>query len=449
MTGHDPTEVDGERQAATTDAINRALRALEEGRTADLTREAIGAESLVPRADAALLFRVGSVLQAAFRFTGDPALFRLARDTCILVANRTEFPALAIPARALAGNIYMLAGQYHRALEHCDAAIALAAASGLSQDRVVAMGHQFRAYVLFEWNQLAAARAGLEFAWSLTRDSLARDGDRGVRSGVARVMAEVCLAANQRDDAARWLTELGAVVREPMTLRNREWMAAVRARHGFATTRDLAELDGWRRRYDYRDTTLAQLSDLEIASRLHEVEHLLAMLEASSQWEALAAVAAVLARGSAPLRGWYRVRAASTHAVALEARGRHGEALASWRDALAMGEEGGFVRVYLDGSPIRVRLLHRALKDRGGRAHAERVLSAARVDHDVAGLAALTPRQFEILQLVAAGHADRELAEATGLSVATVKTHLRAIYGRLGVRSRTAAVARARERGVV
>jgi DNA-binding CsgD family transcriptional regulator len=55
----------------------------------------------------------------------------------------------------------------------------------------------------------------------------------------------------------------------------------------------------------------------------------------------------------------------------------------------------------------------------------------------------LTERQASILQLVAAGHDNAAIARRLGLSRGTVRKHLENIYARLGVSSRTAAVARA------
>jgi DNA-binding CsgD family transcriptional regulator len=55
----------------------------------------------------------------------------------------------------------------------------------------------------------------------------------------------------------------------------------------------------------------------------------------------------------------------------------------------------------------------------------------------------LTPRQTELLRLVAAGHTNAQIARRLGLSEGTVRTHLDNIYERLGVSSRTAAVLRA------
>jgi len=55
----------------------------------------------------------------------------------------------------------------------------------------------------------------------------------------------------------------------------------------------------------------------------------------------------------------------------------------------------------------------------------------------------LTPRQNELLRLLAAGHTNAQIARRLGISEATVRTHLEHIYERLGVSSRTAAVTRA------
>jgi len=61
----------------------------------------------------------------------------------------------------------------------------------------------------------------------------------------------------------------------------------------------------------------------------------------------------------------------------------------------------------------------------------------------------LTPRELEVLQLVAAGASNRQIGHDLMLSEATVKSHLVHIYDKLGVRSRTSAVAAAREQGVL
>ena len=61
----------------------------------------------------------------------------------------------------------------------------------------------------------------------------------------------------------------------------------------------------------------------------------------------------------------------------------------------------------------------------------------------------LSPREVEILAAVARGLSNREIARALVISEATVKTHLVHVFTKLEVDSRTAAVARAREDGLI
>jgi DNA-binding CsgD family transcriptional regulator len=55
----------------------------------------------------------------------------------------------------------------------------------------------------------------------------------------------------------------------------------------------------------------------------------------------------------------------------------------------------------------------------------------------------LTPRQWDLLHLIASGRTNTQIARQLGLSEGTVRTHLENIYGRLHVSNRTAAVVRA------
>jgi two-component system nitrate/nitrite response regulator NarL len=61
----------------------------------------------------------------------------------------------------------------------------------------------------------------------------------------------------------------------------------------------------------------------------------------------------------------------------------------------------------------------------------------------------LTAREREVLKLVAAGHSAPEIADRIHLSPATVKSHLQAIYDKLGVAERAAAVAEGMRRGLL
>ena len=57
----------------------------------------------------------------------------------------------------------------------------------------------------------------------------------------------------------------------------------------------------------------------------------------------------------------------------------------------------------------------------------------------------LSERELEVLALIAAGNSNQEIAAKLFVSTGTVKTHINRLYRKLGARSRTQAIARARE----
>ena len=83
-----------------------------------------------------------------------------------------------------------------------------------------------------------------------------------------------------------------------------------------------------------------------------------------------------------------------------------------------------------------------------------RLIEAFVLDHPISpdpppGLAQLTPRELEILGLLARGFSNAEIAEALFVSGATIKTHVARVLDKLGVRDRVQAVVLAYETGIV
>jgi PAS domain S-box-containing protein len=89
----------------------------------------------------------------------------------------------------------------------------------------------------------------------------------------------------------------------------------------------------------------------------------------------------------------------------------------------------------------------------GDDAEAVAVFGIADLDRPAATEAAarvhLTPRQFEVLQLLARGRSTAQIADMLHLSPETVRNHVRGILRALGAHSRLAAVSRAHELGIV
>ena len=75
--------------------------------------------------------------------------------------------------------------------------------------------------------------------------------------------------------------------------------------------------------------------------------------------------------------------------------------------------------------------------------------SAEQPDEGVALLETLTPREIEVLELLAEGLPNRAIAGRLGISDQTVKSHVAAVCGKLGAANRTEAVRLAVRRGLI
>ncbi|MGH8524341.1 MAG: helix-turn-helix domain-containing protein, partial [Gammaproteobacteria bacterium] len=87
------------------------------------------------------------------------------------------------------------------------------------------------------------------------------------------------------------------------------------------------------------------------------------------------------------------------------------------------------------------RIVQRAMDSRLAR----KVGITVRAPDSKSGRDSLSKREREILDLVVQGSTNREMAKALFITETTVKVHLRHIYEKLGVRSRTEAAVRALE----
>jgi DNA-binding NarL/FixJ family response regulator len=101
----------------------------------------------------------------------------------------------------------------------------------------------------------------------------------------------------------------------------------------------------------------------------------------------------------------------------------------------------GAINTLADGGT----LLQPALTDRLLRAASARHVAVEGLDRPEP----LTPRERDVLRLVAAGYANQEIADALHLAAGTVKNHVSSVLLKLGVRDRTRAVLRALELGLL
>jgi LuxR family maltose regulon positive regulatory protein len=141
-------------------------------------------------------------------------------------------------------------------------------------------------------------------------------------------------------------------------------------------------------------------------------------------------------------------------ALARDALGEREAALASLERALSLSAPEGAVRVFAtEGAPM-ARLLRQVKSRSTEPEHVERILAV--LEPPSAGppvaeslVEQLTPREFEVLCLIGRGYSNQQIADELVIALNTVKRHCSSIYGKMAVRSRTHAVARARELGLL
>ena len=145
---------------------------------------------------------------------------------------------------------------------------------------------------------------------------------------------------------------------------------------------------------------------------------------------------------------WTRIEAGVILCDRALADGRRPRARHELDRALHAAATSGALRPLLTGGPAVVDLLARQLGSFGaGDGAAARVLEHSR--HAGPDDVALTHRERDVLGLLATSRSLRDIATELDVAPSTVKTHLRAVYGKLGVTSRREAVAVGRRRGVL
>ena len=146
-------------------------------------------------------------------------------------------------------------------------------------------------------------------------------------------------------------------------------------------------------------------------------------------------------------------------ALALQAQGDVENALAALRQALSLAEPERYVRTFADEGEHLAQLLDRIGHERGNlKTYVEKLLSVMRPAKSnplIAPTASpaliepLSQRELQVLQLIATGLSNQEVAQKMVVAVSTVKWHLNNIYAKLDVRNRTRAVARAQGLGLL
>ncbi len=307
--------------------------------------------------------------------------------------------------------------------------------------------HVGLAETLRERGELEAAEAHLRSAEALGEPAVLPGDEARLRVAIARVEAGL----GRRERALELLDEADRLrIRTPMPeLRPGE---AWRARWWLELGR-LAEAQAWMRERG--------LPDPDDARYLREFEQLVAVrvrlaerrrVAEADLDDVLQTLERLLGGAREGDRRGSAIEILVLRALAQQAAGDP-DAAAALAEALELAGPEGYLRTFVDEGPALRPVLREVVRRKLGGAYARRLLAAS--DPDGAAppplpddVEPLTEREREVLRLLASELSGPEIARHLGVSLNTVRTHSKNVYGKLGVSSRRAAVRRAEELGL-
>ncbi len=342
-------------------------------------------------------------------------------------------------------------GRLQPAAQTCESAIRLAEAHGAQELTVTGALHIALGEVLYEWNALDESIQHIQTGLEVGRrgQSLGVQVCGSTRLGrVARARGETQLAA----EAFQQAMQLAPVQRRTSFVAHHDAQAQLWRYQPNAL--QLVQASG---RWPQSPTYMAEAVHLTLArvwldrDRLADVIQLLNIIRPAA--EAAGRLGRVIEMC---------VLEALTH----QANDDLASALAALEQALTLAAPAGYTRIFVDeGEPMAALLAQvtgtqrsyarqlLAAFEQGGKGawRHEGDGSAPRLSHSPAAplIEPLSDREQEILRFIAVGLSSQDMAQRLVLALSTVQWHIKNIYSKLDVHSRTQAVARARELGLL
>ncbi len=459
--GHDKGSTWTEIQLRAHIAAVRAFTAIAEEefvRASELARQAL---EHLPEMDFARSL-AWLALGWAARLRGNLETAKQAFVEARRVGLATNFTYAAVSATCRLGYLHMLQGRLHQAAENYREALLLA--TDRSEQRAVVAGYAqvHLSDIYREWNDLNGAlyhvMDGIELC---KRVGHIRDWAAGYIT-----LARICLAQKDLDGARDALQNAWRLfqmpVQDPLV---HCWLQDCQVRLWLAQG-DLAAATRWMQ--------ACGLTVTDEISFTRELEHLLLarVLVAQGQTQPkepdLTSAVSLLTRllKTAESMGWTRkaVEAMILLALAWQVQGRMEQALTVLARALTLTESEGYVRIYIDEGPPMAKLLRQAAAQGIAPAYTGELLTIFGKKGKETGLLhwietqnppslhqtdkliePLSERELEVLRLLSTDLSSTAIAARLYVSASTIRSHLRNIYGKLGVHSRYEAVTRAQE----
>jgi LuxR family maltose regulon positive regulatory protein len=404
---------------------------------------------------------VANALGLAYRFSGRVVEACEAFSEAIEIAQTAGNYYIMMDSVAGLARMQVLRGQLHGAEQTCRQALEFAAEQAAAQAHPVfdaGFPHIRLGEVLRERNDLVTAEQFILKGIELGRQGGNLDIVMSGHGFLARLK-------QAQGDPAGARAAMKTVEEMAVSFKNRFVLFEVATRSARLSLAQgkISPVEGWERRYEsFKDKDPAYLDELAriILARLR-----MARMQFTEALELLANLR-VDAEGAE--RFGSAIEIMVLEALAHKALGNHPRALLSLERALALAEPEGFARLFIDeGEPMHILLadfrssrLIKAGESVGSSAprilaYTKKLLAAfsgpIQIQNKEPGtmIEPLSERELEILRLIGMGLSNKEIAGKLVVAVSTVKSHINSLYGKLGTRRRTQAIAVARDLGVL
>ncbi|MFC0211623.1 LuxR C-terminal-related transcriptional regulator [Paenibacillus chartarius] len=369
------------------------------------------------------------MMGVAYQLRGDRKEAMEAYSEVLSVSRRIDSSLIGIMAAVSQGSLLEKDNRLYEAEERYRSALKRTGEVPLPAACEAYMG---LARIRYEWNDLENAMQYAQKCEHLARQI--HSNDALVTCGL--FFARVKLAEEDAEQASGILADVKQFIREHRLLNRLPDIAAVQVQTAI-------------RRGDMEGAAhLARMNGLPLcAARAH--------LARGDTAAALAVLEPI--RSLAEARGWRdeRLKATILQAVVLQAQGAKSQASLLLLEALELAEPGGVIRSFVDEGPSIVPLLAEAAAYGRVSDYVGKLLAACEAEQTGGGsqsaamtpIETLTPRELEVLQLIADGLSNRQIGERLYLALDTVKGHNRRIFEKLQVQRRTEAIALARKLG--
>jgi LuxR family transcriptional regulator, maltose regulon positive regulatory protein len=433
-------------------AFARAYNALAVGNGSDALEHAEKALQLTPDEDQYLRAQTKAILTSAHWANGKLDAAYSSMSEWIQNAQRAGNIIFAIASAHGAAEILIAQGRLQEAVRTYEQSLQLASTAGREAQRFTANHHLGLAMLYLEMgnNELAAQylQTGLELGLHCTQPDWPYHKCI-VQARWKEYERDLHTAVDLLEEARRvYIRTLMPDAHPAEAWKARVYLKLERLSHAqnWAQEHRLTVDDDLSYMHEFAHLTLARVllaayqrnrAEADVRDVLHLLGRLLKAAEAGKRTGSIIEVSLL-------------------QALAHHARGNKAQALVSLKRAVTLAEPEGYVRIFVDEGQVTTELLTDLSEVEGLKEYIRKLLSAFGEQSDAHVptpsqplIDPLSDRELEVLRLVAQGLSNDKIGKRLYLSVNTVKGHNLRIFGKLQVKSRTEAVARARELGLL